>query len=122
MKRTKAEDIIIHALCPGPGPSTRVVAGPLVPRVRLFRYASRSATRCSSDGVCLSTIAPLALAPAFVASGSGFDSPARRGLGESTHAVMIRTMREGRNECGQVELMRWDPPQTIQAERHRAAV
>src|SRR5580698_4444987 len=44
MKRTSADDVIIHALCPGPA-DTRVLGAPLV------TYASRSATRAARSAV-----------------------------------------------------------------------
>jgi len=47
MNRTSADDIIIQALWPGPGTPGSV----LVPSVLLI-YASRLATRSSSDAVC----------------------------------------------------------------------
>src|SRR5262245_61971055 len=52
MKRTSAAHVIIHALWPGPGPAIFDAIGDPVsaPRSELFTYASRSATRCSSDG------------------------------------------------------------------------
>src|SRR5690242_9362846 len=43
MKRTSAVDVIIHALCPGPGEASTLGA-PLV------TYASRSATRVARSG------------------------------------------------------------------------
>src|ERR1700736_4255225 len=61
MKRTSAEDVIIHALCPGPGVPTEGVVRPfgILPSLPLsgtvgsplVRYASRPATRCSKVGV-----------------------------------------------------------------------
>src|ERR1700746_3916455 len=61
MKRTSAEDVIIHALCPGPGVPTEGVVRPfgILPSLSLsgtvgsplVRYASRPATRCSKVGV-----------------------------------------------------------------------
>jgi hypothetical protein len=52
MKSTSAAQVIIHALWPGPGPATFEVTDKPVSasRAELFTYASRSATRCSSDG------------------------------------------------------------------------
>src|ERR1700730_5641696 len=52
MKRTSAAQVIIQALWPGPGPEIFEIICALVsaPRAELFTYASRSATRCSSDG------------------------------------------------------------------------
>src|SRR5262249_35933108 len=52
MKSTSAAHVIIHALWPGPGPVTLEVTCSLVsaPRAELFASASRSPTRCSSEG------------------------------------------------------------------------
>src|SRR5438445_12702630 len=53
MKSTSAAQVIIQALLAGPGPEMFDAAGAFVqsaPRAELFTYASKSATRCSSDG------------------------------------------------------------------------
>src|SRR5262245_11003950 len=61
MKRTSADDAIIHALWPGPGVPMEGVLSPsgILPSLflsgtvgsPLVRYASRPATRCSKVGV-----------------------------------------------------------------------
>src|SRR5262245_61518879 len=53
MKSTSADDVISHALWPGPGRPASFddhVVGAAPPGARLLKYCSRSATRCSSDG------------------------------------------------------------------------
>src|SRR5438046_10168704 len=52
MKSTSAAQVIIQALWPGPEPEIYdVPGGPAsAPRAAWFTYASRSATRCASDG------------------------------------------------------------------------
>src|SRR6266536_3901706 len=53
MRSTSAAQTIIQALCAGPGPEIFEVVCPFTasaPCAELFTYASRSATRCSSDG------------------------------------------------------------------------
>src|SRR6188768_156323 len=44
MNNTRAADVIIHALWPGPGVVVMTLGAPLV------TYASRSATRCARSG------------------------------------------------------------------------
>src|ERR1044071_1788199 len=48
MNSTNAELVIIHALWPGPGPAILVFG----PCAALLMYASTSARRCSTLGVC----------------------------------------------------------------------
>src|SRR5687768_10765128 len=48
MNSTSALEVIIHPLCPGPGPATFDVT--FAVRAELLMYASRSATRCSNVG------------------------------------------------------------------------
>src|SRR5438128_10616396 len=52
MKSTSVAQVIIHALWPGPGPPMfEAIGAPAsAPRDELFTYASKSATRGSSDG------------------------------------------------------------------------
>src|SRR5439155_2858578 len=52
MKSTSAAQVIIHALWPGPGPPMfEAIGAPAsAPRAELFTSASKSATRCPSDG------------------------------------------------------------------------
>src|SRR5205823_14074375 len=53
MNRTSADAVIIQALWPGPAPEmfdAIAAVSESAPRAPLFTYASRSFTRCSSDG------------------------------------------------------------------------
>src|SRR4051812_17240752 len=73
MNSTRAADVIIQALWPGPAvPSSlelTLASAASEPRVPLLTYASRSATRCCKSGSAfLASAAGAAVATAFVAA------------------------------------------------------